>query len=234
MNALTLVTYQANDTFAKTKSFITRHYKKVATASLAVKFISVFALLVVVPGLPKANGYDPKNTEIRFDTNSPMALVTASTHVEIASGTSNLDAQKAVKPRSQLASANYGRATSRDGSYFQPIYKAASAQFGVPWKLLQAVHYVETGCSDSGQKSSYAGAQGPMQFMSGTWRHYGVDGDGNGVADVNNVTDAIYGGANYLAANGASSGDLTGALLHYNHSMSYVYKVLDVYNSIQG
>jgi len=209
MNAITLVSFHTEDVVSKIKSFISRNYKKVSTVSLTVKFISVFALLTVVPGAPKvANGsYEAKNTNLRLDTNSPFILTADSSRVEIASGISNLDAQKAVKPRGQIASISYGRGISREGSYFQPIYKAAEAQFGVPWKLIQAVHYVETGCSDSGVKSSYAGAQGPMQFMPGTFRAYAVDGNGDGTTNINDVNDAIFTAANYLAAGGAASGN---------------------------
>lgn len=217
------------------KKLVVRNWKKLSTISLAVKFVSVFALLTVVPGTPKiSTAYDAANTNIKFDTSSPLALSAASGRVELISGQSNLDAQKVVKSQGQIASANYSKAVSRDGSYFQPIYKAASAQYGVPWKLIQAVHYVETGCSDSGSKSSYAGAQGPMQFMPGTFRAYGVDADGDGTVDINNVTDAIFTGAKYLAAGGAAEGNINSALFNYNHSQSYVNKVLDVYNSIQG
>ena len=234
MKLITLV-YYTTDFTSQIKSFTLRNYKKLSTVSLAVKFVSVFALLTVIPGAPKiTNGYEAKNTNLRLDTNSPYVLVSDSDRVEIASGTSNLDAKKAVKPQGQIASISYGRGISREGSYFQPIYKAAEAQYGVPWKLIQAVHYIETGCSDSGSKTSSAGAQGPMQFMPGTWRGYAVDADGNGVADINNVTDAIFTGAKYLAAGGAAAGNINGALFNYNHSQSYVNKVLGVYNSIQG
>ena len=64
-----------------------------------------------------------------------------------------------------------------------------------------------------------------MQFMSGTWRAYGVDGDGDGTADVCNVVDAIYGASNLLAASGAAEGNIDAALFNYNHAQWYVDKV---------
>jgi len=72
-------------------------------------------------------------------------------------------------------------------------------------------------------------AVGPMQFIPGTWKAYGTDADGDGVADPHNVFDAALSAGRYLCAGG---GDLTteegriAALLRYNRSMSYVRTVL--------
>jgi len=112
-----------------------------------------------------------------------------------------------------------------DPTEFRPVYQAAAQQFGIPWQLIEAVHQIETGKSGSTAVSSYAGAQGPMQFMPGTWRAYAVDGNGDGVADITDVTDAIYTGAHYLAKSGADEGRYDDAIFNYNHSQSYVNKV---------
>lgn len=72
-------------------------------------------------------------------------------------------------------------------------------------------------------------ARGPMQFIAVTWRQWGSDGDGDGVADVDDVDDAAWTAARYLCASGA---DLTtpagwSAAVHsYNHSDAYVRAVL--------
>jgi membrane-bound lytic murein transglycosylase B len=51
-------------------------------------------------------------------------------------------------------------------------------------------------------KSSYAGAMGWGQFISSSYRHYGVDFDGDGVRDLlNNPIDAIGSVANYFKKN---------------------------------
>lgn len=98
----------------------------------------------------------------------------------------------------------------------------AAAQFGIDWKLLAAVWQVESGQTWQGGRSSYAGAQGPCQFMPGTWRKYAVDGNGDGQKSIADARDCLFGAAQLLAANGANSGNNTKALLAYNHSMSYV------------
>ncbi len=114
---------------------------------------------------------------------------------------------------------------------FEAIYAAAEQRFGVPRQILAAVHYVETGQRGTTSVSSYAGAQGPMQFMPSTFRAYAVDGNGDGVKNINDVHDAIYSAANYLKANGAANGNVRGALYRYNHSYSYVEHVLSIARS---
>ncbi len=102
------------------------------------------------------------------------------------------------------------------------------------WPVLAAVGKIET---DHGRSTlpgvhsgaNQAGAMGPMQFLAGTWAAYGVDGDGDGRADVYNSTDAIWGAANYLCANGAGDpARLRDAIWNYNHASWYVDQVLEV------
>jgi hypothetical protein len=97
-------------------------------------------------------------------------------------------------------------------------YKAAQARFGVPWQTLAAVNFIE---SRFGRviSNSYAGAQGPMQFIPATWAAYGLGGN------VRVPRDAIMGAANYLHASG-SPGDDTGALFHYNPARAYVRAIM--------
>lgn len=88
-------------------------------------------------------------------------------------------------------------------SSFEDTYKQAGSRFGVPWEILYGVHLVETGLRDGAISSGYGtGAQGPMQFMPGTWAAYGIDGNGDGNVDINSAVDAIFGAANYIALHG--------------------------------
>jgi hypothetical protein len=139
---------------------------------------------------------------------------------------------------------------------FIPIYQAAEREYGVPWNLLAAIHRVETVFSTLDPMLSYAGAEGHLQFMPCTWMGwahpschglgrgnipdhvktdpamiakyggYGVDATGNGKADPWDIEDAIFSAANYLAANGAATGDFEGAVFAYNRASWYVDDVL--------
>jgi murein DD-endopeptidase MepM/ murein hydrolase activator NlpD len=66
-----------------------------------------------------------------------------------------------------------------------------------------------------------------MQFMPATWRGYGTDANGDGLADPWNAEDAIYSAARYLAASGAPT-DLRRAVFAYNHADWYVEDVLNL------
>jgi cell wall-associated NlpC family hydrolase len=64
-----------------------------------------------------------------------------------------------------------------------------------------------------------------MQFMPSTWARWGVDANGDGVADPNNPTDAIFSAARYLAGCGGQF-DIARAVYCYNHATWYVNEVL--------
>jgi hypothetical protein len=75
----------------------------------------------------------------------------------------------------------------------------------------------------------YDRAVGPMQFIPGTWRAVGVDADGDGRADPNNVFDAATSAARYLCLGSSTFATPEGAqaaILRYNHSAAYVATVL--------
>src|SRR5246127_2354828 len=76
---------------------------------------------------------------------------------------------------------------------------------------------------------TYARALGPMQFLPDTWARYASDGDGDGVADPQNLYDATLAAARYLCSGGLNLRDPTHvmtAILRYNNSMSYAQNVL--------
>ncbi|MBB5964245.1 transglycosylase SLT domain-containing protein [Planomonospora venezuelensis] len=97
-------------------------------------------------------------------------------------------------------------------------FRRAERRFGVGWEVLAAVMFVETKFGRV-RSPSHTGAQGPMQFMPGTWDAYGMGGD------VHDTRDALLGAANYLHASGAPR-DYRRALYAYNHSWAYVDAVL--------
>jgi cell wall-associated NlpC family hydrolase len=106
------------------------------------------------------------------------------------------------------------------------VMQQVSNQTGIPWQILAAISKVESGFGSNMGPSS-AGALGYCQFMPGTWAGYGVDGDGDGIADPYNYRDCIPAMGSYLMANGAPA-DMQRALYAYNHLWSYVESVLAI------
>lgn len=112
------------------------------------------------------------------------------------------------------------------------LYESSARRYGLDWSILAGIGKVECdhgrdpdpSCTREGALNS-AGAGGPAQFLGSTWRIYGVDGDGDGVADRWNPADAIQSMANYLHASGAP-GDYSAAIYAYNHAARYVQDVM--------
>lgn len=69
-------------------------------------------------------------------------------------------------------------------------------------------------------------AVGPFQFIPGSWRLFGGDGDGDGVADPNNVFDAVPALRRHVCPDGQIV-DIDAAVFSYNRSHAYVDVVLD-------
>jgi Transglycosylase SLT domain len=83
--------------------------------------------------------------------------------------------------------------------------------------------------SNVNNRVTYARAMGPMQFLPGTWARYAVDGDGDGIADPQNLYDATLAAARYLCSGGLNLRDpsqVMTAILRYNNSMAYAQNVL--------
>jgi membrane-bound lytic murein transglycosylase B len=83
--------------------------------------------------------------------------------------------------------------------------------------------------SSSGGRVNFARAMGPMQFLPGTWARYASDGDGDGVADPQNLYDSTLAAARYLCSGGLDLRDqsqVLSAILRYNNSMPYAHNVL--------
>jgi hypothetical protein len=108
--------------------------------------------------------------------------------------------------------------------FLLPIYQAAGIEYDVPWQVLAAINEIETDYGRNLSVSS-AGAVGWMQFLPSTWKTWGVDANGDHVADPYNPVDAIFSAARYLHAAGASK-NISTAILAYNHAGWYVQSVL--------
>jgi Transglycosylase SLT domain len=79
--------------------------------------------------------------------------------------------------------------------------------------------------------TTYDRAVGPMQFIPSTWKSVGVDADGDGRRDPNNIFDAAQGAAVYLCRGDADLRDVDArarAVRTYNNADQYVRVVLDL------
>jgi soluble lytic murein transglycosylase-like protein len=97
------------------------------------------------------------------------------------------------------------------------FYQEAFQKYGVPPSYLASINFIESNFGRVNGPSS-AGAQGPMQFLPGTWANYGEGGD------INDPHDSIMAAARYLVHYGAP-GNMRGAIYHYNLDLDYVDSV---------
>lgn len=111
---------------------------------------------------------------------------------------------------------------------YMKLYKKAAADYGFArdWYVLAAVGEIESNHGEN-MGPSTSGALGPMQFLPSTWKYAGVDGNGDGEANIMDPRDAIPAAARYLQVGGAPD-DWYAALYSYNHADWYVDQVLAV------
>ena len=77
-------------------------------------------------------------------------------------------------------------------------------------------------------------AVGPMQFIPSTWSVVGVDGDGDGERNPQDIDDAALASAVYLCSGDedlSTYGGQKAAVYRYNHSQDYVNLVLSIMNA---
>ncbi len=108
----------------------------------------------------------------------------------------------------------------------ESIWQQAGAAYGVPWQVLAAINKVESNFGRNMGPSS-ANAIGWMQFLPSTWIRWGLDANGDGLADPWSPEDAIFAAARYLAASGGQT-DISRAIFSYNHAQWYVDEVLNL------
>lgn len=192
-------------------------------------------------GLPGVDGIVATRTGQRLGLTPGIALLIhsrAGTAATVGEGVRDvlgegtqlfpLGAEAGTDPVAPSASPPPGTAlVGRPDSYLELYRRAARLCPGLSWTVLAAIGQVESSHGRNNGPSS-AGALGPMQFLPSTWRAYGVDGDGDGKADIWSAYDAVPAAARYLCAYGAGQGGekLKKAIWFYNHSWEYVAKVL--------
>ncbi len=123
----------------------------------------------------------------------------------------------------------FGGKADSDGNPLSPVYGPVldGSLYGN-----NVIHDSDDGALDG--LSGYDRAVGPMQFLPETWKHFAADGNGDGIADPQNLYDAALTAGKYLCSGGLNMRDLaqqTRAILRYNNSMAYVANVMAWANS---
>lgn len=171
-------------------------------------------------------------------------LAEAAAQAAVAAGTADSAAQTQVSPVwVEQMSAKVGISTVALRAY-ATAQLAAPAECKLGWTTLAGIGWVEShhgtiagrSLTPSGLPSSQITgiplgdldrAYGPMQFIPSTWKTWGHDGDGDGVADPQNINDAALSAAHYLCHSGPLTTPMawSKAVFSYNHSNEYVQQV---------
>lgn len=130
--------------------------------------------------------------------------------------------------------AGIGAVESRHGSYggarLDSMGRALPPIIGIPLDGgpgVAAIADTDKGALDG--DPTVDRAVGPMQFIPETWKRWGADADGDGVADPNDINDAALTAARYLCARNPVMTTAQGwraALFSYNRSDDYARQVL--------
>jgi hypothetical protein len=131
--------------------------------------------------------------------------------------------------------AGIGKVESDHGRWGRNLLDAAGTAvpgiFGIPLTGSGVARITDTDGGRYDRDVVYDRAVGPMQFIPGTWKSVGADGNGDGRRDPQNMADAATAAGVYLCSGPGDltqPGDLTRAVLRYNHSMDYVAKVTSI------
>src|SRR3954464_13918283 len=129
---------------------------------------------------------------------------------------------------------NHGRA---DGNTLDDNGLATPGIYGVALNGSNSTtEIVDTDAGQYDNDSSYDRAVGPMQFIPSTWSVVGVDADGDGERNPQDIDDAALGTAVYLCSGSDDLGTDAGqraAVYRYNHSQSYVDLVLQIMDAYE-
>ena len=130
--------------------------------------------------------------------------------------------------------AGVGRTESRHGTYggARPLGDGSLSEpiLGIPLDGTRSASIPDTDGGALDTDPVWDRAVGPMQFIPSTWQRWARDGDGDEVADPQDLHDATLTAAAYLCATSRNLDEEPGArraLLSYNRSTPYGTTVLE-------
>lgn len=189
--------------------------------------------------VPYINVNGPGRTaELLREWATPISVATGIPRVSLEAYGNAAEAMRQRTPGCGIAwttLAGIGFIESRHGTYrgatVAPNGKVAPPIRGVPLDGTNGNQEIlATGKDPLRPKAKYDAAMGPFQFIPETWQRFGVDANGDGRADPDNIDDASLSAARYLCVSG---GDLTTArgwekgVMVYNQSRKYLLDVRD-------
>ncbi|PRY53471.1 membrane-bound lytic murein transglycosylase B [Knoellia remsis] len=131
--------------------------------------------------------------------------------------------------------AGIGKVESDHGRWGRNLLDAAGNAtpgiYGIPLNGNGVARITDTDGGRFDRDVVFDRAVGPMQFIPGTWKSVGQDGNGDGKRDPQNMADAATSAGVYLCSGPGdltNANDLTKAVLRYNNSMDYVRKVTSI------
>lgn len=132
-----------------------------------------------------------------------------------------------------------GRVESNHGRYGGNVLgddgKSRPGIYGIPLDGKGGTAQIsDTDSGDLDDDAVHDRAVGPMQFIPETWRVVGVDGDGDGERDPQDIDDAALASAVYLCSGDedlSTYGGQKASVYRYNHSEEYVDLVIAIMNA---
>ena len=129
-----------------------------------------------------------------------------------------------------------GRVESNHGTYGGNVLSDEGVStpgiIGIPLNGSNGTQRIsDTDAGEFDRDKTFDRAVGPMQFIPSTWRVVGVDGDGDGKRNPQDIDDAALATAVYLCSGDENLGNRAGqeaAVYRYNHSQDYVNLVLSI------
>ena len=183
----------------------------------------------IAPSVPK--GTEAKVIESASTNGIPAAALAAYQRAAQVIGT----ADPSCKIEWPLVAA-IGRVESDHGRYGGNVLNAEGVSrpgiYGIPLDGSNNTQRISD--TDAGQydnDKTFDRAVGPMQFIPSTWSVVGVDGDGDGQRNPQDIDDAALATAVYLCSGDEDLSTRAGqesAVFRYNHSDEYVDLVLSI------